>query len=88
MHAPKTLAHAGLDPETHIAFDPRSLRPAEVEILLGDASKAERKRGWKPETSFDTLVAMMVDHDMELAAQQKTLRDAGHTVPEFSGHDQ
>ena len=82
------VARTDLDWEAHVAFDPRYLRPAEVELLLGDASKAERKLGWKPETSFDTLVAMMVDHDMELAAQQKTLRDAGHAVPEFSDHDQ
>ncbi|MCC7389064.1 MAG: GDP-mannose 4,6-dehydratase [Phycisphaerales bacterium] len=86
--AEKAFAHAGLDWERHVAFDPRYLRPAEVELLLGDPSKAERKLGWRPETSFDTLVAMMVEHDMELAAQQKTLRDAGHAVPECSGHDQ
>ncbi len=86
--AEKAFAIAELDWEKHVAFDPRYLRPAEVELLLGDASKAERKLGWKPETTFDELVSMMVAHDMELAAQQKTLRDAGHEVPEFTGHDQ
>ncbi len=86
--AEKAFAHAGLDWETHVAFDPRYLRPAEVELLLGDPSKAEKKLGWKPETSFDELVAMMVEHDAELAAREKTLRDAGHKVPEFTGHDQ
>jgi len=86
--AEKAFAHAGLDWETHVAFDPRYLRPAEVELLLGDPAKAKRQLGWEPRTSFDELVAMMVDHDVELAAREKTLRDAGHAVPEFTGHDQ
>ena len=86
--AEKAFEHAGLDWEKHVAFDPRYLRPAEVELLLGDPSKAKQKLGWVPTTSFDELVAMMVDHDMELASQQKTLRDAGHAIPQFSGHDQ
>lgn len=84
----KAFAHAGLDWEAHVAFDPRYLRPAEVDLLLGDPAKAKEKLGWVPETDFDTLVGMMVDHDMELASREKTLRDAGHKLPEFSGHDQ
>jgi GDPmannose 4,6-dehydratase len=86
--AERAFAHAGLDFEKHVAFDERYLRPAEVELLLGDASKASDVLGWKPTTSFDELVAMMVDHDLELARREKTLRDAGHDVPGFSGHDQ
>jgi GDPmannose 4,6-dehydratase len=82
------FVHAGLDFEDHVEFDPRYLRPAEVELLLGDASKAKANLGWTPATSVETLAAMMVDRDIEIAAQEKTLRDAGHKLPEFTGHDQ
>ncbi len=80
--------HVGLDFKKHVEFDPRYLRPAEVDLLLGDPSKAKRKLGWKPETSVEKLAAMMVDHDLELAAREKTLRDAGHDLPTGAGHDQ
>jgi GDPmannose 4,6-dehydratase len=80
--------HVGLDFKKHVEFDPRYLRPAEVDLLLGDPSKAKRKLGWKPETSVEKLAAMMVDHDLELAAREKTLRDAGHDMPTGAGHDQ
>ncbi|MEM6757709.1 MAG: hypothetical protein AAF586_11120 [Planctomycetota bacterium] len=46
------------------------------------------KLGWTPGTSVEELAAMMVDHDLELASQEKTLRDAGHTLPNFVGYDQ
>jgi GDPmannose 4,6-dehydratase len=82
------FAHAGLDFEEHVEFDPRYLRPAEVDLLLGDPSKAKTKLGWEPTTSVEELAAMMVDHDLELAAREKTLRDAGHAMPEFVGYDQ
>jgi GDPmannose 4,6-dehydratase len=78
----KAFAHAGLDHRDHVAFDPRYLRPAEVDLLLGDYSKAKRKLGWEPATSLDDLVKMMVDHDMEMARREKTLRDAGHKMTE------
>ncbi|MFG0306690.1 MAG: GDP-mannose 4,6-dehydratase [Phycisphaerales bacterium JB040] len=80
--------HAGLDFQDHVEFDPRYLRPAEVDLLLGDPTKAKAKLGWVPQTSVEELAAMMVDHDTELAAREKTLKDAGHELPEFSGHDQ
>lgn len=86
--AQMAFEHAGLSWKKHVAFDPRYLRPAEVDLLLGDPSKAKKKLGWKPETSVETLAAMMVDHDLELARREKTLRDAGHELPEFAGHDQ
>jgi GDPmannose 4,6-dehydratase len=57
------------DGRTVVAIDPQYFRPAEVDLLIGDASKAERELGWKPKVSFTTLVEMMVDHD--LAAGQK-----------------
>ena len=80
--------HAGLNFEDHVEFDPRYLRPAEVDLLLGDPSKARKKLGWEPTTSVETLAAMMVDYDLELASREKTLREAGHSMPEFTGHDQ
>ncbi len=86
--ADMAFKHAGLNFEDHVEFDPRYLRPAEVDLLLGDPTKAKQKLGWVPETSVEQLAAMMVDHDIELASREKTLRDAGHAMPEFSGHDQ
>lgn len=84
----KAFGHAGLDFDEHAEFDPRYLRPAEVEQLEGDASKAADKLGWTPTTSFDQLIAMMVEHDMELAAREKTLKDAGHATSEFTRRPQ
>jgi len=76
----KAFSHAGLQYRNHVEFDPRYLRPTEVDHLLGDPSKARAKLGWKPTVDFDGLVEMMVNHDMELAARERTLRDAGHDV--------
>jgi GDPmannose 4,6-dehydratase len=58
--------HAGLDMERHVEIDPRYYRPAEVDNLLGDASKAKRVLGWQPRTSFHQLVELMVDADLQL----------------------
>jgi GDPmannose 4,6-dehydratase len=74
------FAHAGMDYRDYVAFDPRYLRPAEVDLLQGDATKARQKLGWAPSTTVEQLAAMMVDHDLELAQREKTLRDAGHRV--------
>ena len=71
------FGHAGLDHEDYVEIDPRYFRPAEVDLLLGDPSKAKRQLGWVPTTSFRQLVEMMVDADVELAAREKTLLDAG-----------
>jgi GDPmannose 4,6-dehydratase len=57
--------HAGVDPDKHVRIDPRFLRPAEVEHLIGDASKAREKLGWEPRTSFEEMVRLMVDADLE-----------------------
>jgi GDPmannose 4,6-dehydratase len=59
---------AGLDPDQHVELDPRFLRPAEVEHLVGDYSKAKEQLGWEPRTSFDELIRLMVDADVELLA--------------------
>ena len=56
---------AGLDPDKHVVADPRFLRPAEVDHLVGDASKARRELEWAPRTSFRELVELMVDVDLE-----------------------
>jgi GDPmannose 4,6-dehydratase len=76
----RAFSYAGLDPEQYVAFDPRYLRPTEVDELQGDATKARTRLGWKPKVSLDELIRMMVDHDMEHAAQEVTLRSAGHRL--------
>ena len=86
--AEKAFTQAGLDFEKYVEFDKRYLRPAEVDLLLGDPAKAKEKLGWEPTTSFDELVNMMVESDLELARREKTLKDAGHELPAFTGHDQ
>jgi len=58
--------HIGKDWEEHVVVDERFYRPAEVDLLIGDCSKAREKLGWKPKTSFPELVAMMVDADIAL----------------------
>jgi GDPmannose 4,6-dehydratase len=78
----------GLDYRDFVEIDPRYFRPAEVEQLLGDCSKARERLGWTPTTTVEQLAAMMVDSDLELARREKTLRDAGHQLPANSGHDQ
>lgn len=67
----------GLDYEKHVAVDPRYFRPTEVDVLLGDASKAKKALGWQPRVSFDQLVDMMIAADLESAKKEKTLVDAG-----------
>ena len=58
------FAHAGLNFEDHVRTDPRFMRPAEVDVLLGDAGKARQRLGWTPEISLDEMVAEMVDADL------------------------
>ncbi|PIG96178.1 GDP-mannose 4,6-dehydratase [Deinococcus sp. UR1] len=78
--AQKAFAQVGLNYEDYVQVDPRYFRPAEVDYLLGDASETNAVLGWTPRTSFDELVTEMVEHDLELARQEKTLLDAGHQV--------
>ncbi len=66
----EACAHIGLDWEEHVEFDERYLRPAEVDALQGDASKAREKLGWKPTVTFKELVRIMVDADREALADQ------------------
>jgi GDPmannose 4,6-dehydratase len=60
----------GLEPEKHLVVDPSLLRPAEVDQLVGDASKARRELEWAPRTSFPELVGLMVDADLERLARE------------------
>ena len=82
------FGHVGLNYKDFVEIDPRYFRPAEVEQLLGDCSKARGRLGWIPKVDVKSLAVMMVEHDLELASREKTLRDAGHALPEASGHDQ
>jgi GDPmannose 4,6-dehydratase len=75
-----SFGHVGLDYREFVEIDPRYFRPAEVEQLLGDSSKARARLGWKPTVDVKALAVMMVEHDLELARQERTLRDAGHAV--------
>jgi len=59
------FAHVGLDPAKHVVTDQEFVRPAEVDHLVGDASKARGELGWEPKVSFQELVEMMVDADLE-----------------------
>src|SRR5215831_3076903 len=68
------FAHAGLDWQRHVRVDPALLRPAEVEHLRGDASKARAELGWKPTVDFRQLVEMMVDADLQRLASSPSAR--------------
>lgn len=71
----------GIDLNTErltVEIDPKYYRPTEVELLLGNPSKAKSILKWEPKVDIDGLVDMMVNHDLELARQEKTLTDAGH----------
>ena len=57
---------AGLDWKSHVRIDDSLKRPAEVDLLVGDASKAERDLGWRPKTNFEQLIRLMVDSDLKL----------------------
>ncbi|MEA3375971.1 MAG: GDP-mannose 4,6-dehydratase [Chloroflexota bacterium] len=67
------FGYVDLDWRDHVVQDPRFMRPAEVDILIGDASKAHRVLGWQPSVSFQELVHMMVDSDLELLKQENNL---------------
>jgi GDPmannose 4,6-dehydratase len=75
--AEKVFAKLDLDYKQHVAIDPRYFRPTEVDVLLGDASKARKALGWRPKVGFEELIAMMVAADREIAEKEKTLVDAG-----------
>lgn len=65
----------GLDWHKHVELDPRYLRPAEVDTLVGDSSKAERELGWRPKVQFKELVRIMVEADLELAKKETYMKN-------------
>ena len=65
-----SFGHLDVDWSQHIEIDPRYFRPTEVNLLLGDASKAKDVLGWTPSTSCEELARLMVEHDLELAQQE------------------
>jgi GDPmannose 4,6-dehydratase len=67
-----TFGYLDLDWNEYVEIDPRYYRPAEVDLLQGDPSKARRELGWEPRVSFEEMVKLMVDHDLELAHQEQT----------------
>ncbi len=77
--AEKVFAKLDLDYKKYVAVDPRYFRPTEVDVLLGDSSKAKKILGWQPKVTFDELINMMIATDMEIARKEKTLVDAGFT---------
>jgi GDPmannose 4,6-dehydratase len=74
--AEQAFALVDLDWREHVEIDPKYFRPAEVDTLLGDASKARRELGWEPKTSFKELVRLMVESDLKLAQRERLLADA------------
>jgi GDPmannose 4,6-dehydratase len=79
------FTHVGLNWEDYVEIDPRYLRPTDVNLLLGDASKAREKLGWEPELTFADLVTAMVDADVRLLEEQKSgiLGPESRAVREF-----
>jgi GDPmannose 4,6-dehydratase len=65
------FGHAGLDCKEHVEIDPRYYRPTEVDLLIGDYSKAKKILGWEPKTKFADLVKLMVDADVELLRRHR-----------------
>ena len=66
----QAFGYLNLDWTEHVEIDPRYYRPAEVDLLIGDASKARRELGWEPTITFNEMVKLMVDHDLELASEE------------------
>jgi GDPmannose 4,6-dehydratase len=71
------FGHLDLDPRKYVRVDERFMRPAEVDHLIGDYSKAKEKLGWEPRTSFEELVKLMVDSDVELLRSGVPTKQAG-----------
>ncbi len=78
--AEKVFQKLDLDYREYVKIDQRYFRPTEADVLLGDATKALNELGWKPKVSFDQLIDMMIEADLELANKEKTLLDAGYKV--------
>jgi GDPmannose 4,6-dehydratase len=77
--AERVFQKLDLDYQKYVIIDPKYFRPTEVDVLLGDSSKAKRVLGWKPRVGFDRLIDMMIAADMEMSAKEKTLCEAGYS---------
>ncbi|MBN1361462.1 MAG: GDP-mannose 4,6-dehydratase [Sedimentisphaerales bacterium] len=73
----EVFGYLDLDWNQYVRIDPRYFRPSEVDLLLGDASKARRVLNWQPRVSFEQLARMMVDADMELARRERVIQNHG-----------
>ncbi|MBN1123662.1 MAG: GDP-mannose 4,6-dehydratase [Sedimentisphaerales bacterium] len=71
----EVFGHLDLDWQDYVEIDPRYYRPTEVDLLLGDASKARKTLGWEPKVSFRDLAKLMTESDLELARREKILKD-------------
>jgi GDPmannose 4,6-dehydratase len=80
----RAFDHVGLDYQQFVEIDPRYYRPTEVDSLRGDPSKATKAFGWKPRTTFEQLVAIMMDADLKLAEREK-LAGAGPAISIHGG---
>tara|TARA_A200000113_G_scaffold224808_2_gene243677 strand:- start:671 stop:1705 length:1035 start_codon:yes stop_codon:yes gene_type:complete len=81
--AEKAFKKVNLNYEDYIEISEKYFRPNEVDFLLGDSSKAKEKLNWKPKTSFNDLVELMVNYDIELAKQEKVLIDENLILPSW-----
>jgi GDPmannose 4,6-dehydratase len=79
------FSHVGLDWRHYVQHDPRYIRPTEVDVLLGDASKARTLLGWRPTVSFEELVRMMVDADVGIAEREASGRAQFPQAAEVAG---
>jgi GDPmannose 4,6-dehydratase len=78
----EAFSYAGLDWRNHLEIDKRYYRPAEVDLLIGDASKAKSQLGWRAKTDFKELVRLMVDADLELGAKEAHMNTYRHKQAE------
>ena len=76
----EAFSHVNLDWRKYVELDPKYLRPAEVDLLIGDASKAKAVLGWQPATTFSELVRLMVDADVETVRQQHKPQEQPNAV--------
>ncbi len=76
--AEKVFHKLELDYEEYVEIDQRYFRPTEVDVLLGDSTKARKKLGWEPKVRFKQLIDMMIEADLQLAKKERTLLDAGY----------
>ncbi len=71
----EVFGHLGLDWQKYVAIDPKYFRPTEVDLLLGDASKAKKVLGWQPKVNFKQLAKMMTETDWEIARNERLLKE-------------